>query len=294
MTIRKEKLTSPPVSELLYAEVYTKRTQMTTTSRSDVYYCGNMLIKRRSQASIGPVVVQELRPYTIRRNYGASPLYGRYYFPDRTSRIQHLQSEPMATHSADYSTYRTHPRNSQIGVYVHSNSSSTTFTDLVVKHQRGDTLFRLRTDGEETIDFHDYLLVCNAENTQATKDVTPNVHVFRKSDVENELITGRPDESSIKMVATKFIMVQPAELQATKGKLRTTEKLTVEQKKDANWCEEWTKVGKRASAFYADHTGILVRTSNIDGCLQIAVPVALRDRIFYAEKILIIAGYPYQ
>lgn len=90
---------------------------------------------------------------------------------------------------------------------------------------------------------------------------------------------------------TRVSAVKPTKRQTAKGRIPAIEDLTVKQTKDAYCPEPTTQVGMSSSRFQADHNGLLVRTWQIDDCLQKEVPVSLTDQMLHVEHHPPFAGH---
>lgn len=111
-------------------------------------------------------------------------------------------------------------------------------------------------------------------------------------DVENDPITGKPDEYLTNKKETGVSAVQPTEHQTTKREVPTLEKLIARQAGDAYCREATTQVGKSSSELHGSQNGLLVRTTRINGCLSKVVRVLLRERILHAVTYSPIADHP--
>lgn len=66
-----------------------------------------------------------------------------------------------------------------------------------VKHEVAEAQSRLRTDGENKIDFDVGLFVCNVKNTQKADIEISYMHICMECNVETELTTGNSDGDRI-------------------------------------------------------------------------------------------------
>lgn len=78
------------------------------------------------------------------------------------------------------------------------------------------------------------------------------------------MICGKPGDYPTGKEETTVGAVQPTERHTTKGEVREMKDLTMEQTRDAYYCEATTQVRINASEFHADHTRLLIQRSNLD------------------------------
>lgn len=68
----------------------------------------------------------------------------------------------------------------------------------IVKHQKDDELFRLRTDSKKSTHLYDDRLVCKVRIVQVTSRKTPYAQVCTEWNFENDLMTSKSDEYTTK------------------------------------------------------------------------------------------------
>lgn len=132
-----------------------------------------------------------------------------------------------------------------------------------VQQQEGDTLSRLRIDGEEKTDFDDDISVGSVKTSQvAYKDIS-FVYVCAELESKNKLIRGKFNEapSPIKIRETTARIVHQTDVVTTRCEVPTISQFNVEQMEDAYRCKATKQIEMSGTKCYVDYDKIQIWAS---------------------------------